>query len=34
MPKARNPELKAKVIEIAYQYPKDGFRRVHALLKT
>jgi len=32
-PKERNPELVAKVVSLAYKFPRYGFRRVHALLE-
>ncbi len=32
VPKERNPELRAKVLELAGKHPRYGFRRVHALL--
>ena len=31
-PKERNPQLRAKVLELAGSHPRYGFRRVHALL--
>jgi putative transposase len=34
MPKERNPQLRAKVLELAHQHPRYGFRRVHALLEN